>query len=79
MTEDLAQIHVSENGDATDVFWEPPLPASASDCIAELPDGSRLEPQSFGVGDERFGFTSVPPGTRIVRGEEVVYTVTERR
>jgi hypothetical protein len=79
MAEDLAQMQVAENAEGADVFWEPPLPASASDCVAQLPDGSEREPGPFGGENDRFGFRGLPAGTRIVRDGNVLYTFAERR
>lgn len=78
VAEDVAQIRMSEEAEGIDVFWYPPLPASASDCIARLPDGSERKPEELG-DDDRFGFRSLPAGTQILRGGDVLYTVAERR
>ena len=79
VAEDVAQMQVSEEAQGIDVFWYPPLPASASDCIARLPDGTEREPEEFGRDDGRFGFLGLPVGTQILRGGDILYTVPERR
>jgi hypothetical protein len=78
VAEDVAQMQVSDEAEGIDVFWYPPLPASASDCIARLPDGTELEPEEFGGDDGRFGFQSLPVGAQILRGGDILYTVAER-
>jgi hypothetical protein len=79
VAEDVAQMQVSDEAEGVDVFWYPPLPASASDCIARLPDGTEREPEEFGGDDRRFGFRSLPVGAQILRGGDILYTVAERR
>jgi hypothetical protein len=79
VAEDVAQMQVSDEAGGVDVFWYPPLPASASDCIARLPDGTEREPVEFGRDDGRFGFQSLPVGAQILRGGDILYTVAERR
>jgi hypothetical protein len=79
VAEDVAQMQVSEEAEGVDVFWYPPLPAFASDCIARLPDGTEREPEQFGTDDDRFGFRSLPVGAQVLRGGDILYTVAERR
>ncbi len=75
MAEDIAEFQTAGNADGVDVFWHPPLPASATDCVAELPDGGRVEPAPFGGRDPRFGFKNLPVGTRITRHGDVIYRI----